>query len=601
MGKIEVLADSLISLISAGEVVENPASIVKELIENSLDANATSITIEIESGGIERIRVSDNGEGILREDAPLCALRHSTSKIRTKDDIESVLTYGFRGEALASIASMSDLIITSRHIDEQVGSRIEATAGDIPSVSDAARPPGTTVTVTNLFENVPARRKHLSDARVESHRVYEAVASHAIIRNDVGFRLTRDENLAFDCPPSQTPRDRVLCLWGSDIAKHLVNFQHEENGVVISGFVAKPPVSRGNRGREYFSVRKRPIEDDRLSLAVEQAYSTLLMKGRFPICCIDIGLDARKVDANVHPTKREVRVQDIDKIVTMLREAVERAIGKVSHTKEKQDILHEGRAGSKSGTEVQTEGVSAESKDMRPQHTTVSEQLVLDSQKLGTDILESMDEIEGTLRILGQFHDLYLLVELDKNLLLIDQHAIHERILYEHLKSRVQENRIPIQELLEPLILELSPPDKESIMEVSDELHKLGFSVSDFGGNEILVSTLPDVFGSRATREEMLAFVDRLLEIDIDSARQEFMDNVMRITACHSAIRAGQGLNHQQISNLLTELLKTPNRYNCCHGRPSILSISKESLDKAFGRTGPEAITRYIQRHGHAP
>ncbi len=601
MGKIEVLDDSLISLISAGEVVENPASIVKELIENSLDAKATSITIEIESGGIEGIKVSDNGEGILKEDAPLCALRHSTSKIRTKDDIESVLTYGFRGEALASIASMAELVITSRHIDEQVGSRIESEAGGIPSVSDAARPPGTTVTVANLFENVPARRKHLSDPRVESHRVYEAVASHAIIRNDVGFRLARDGSLAFACPPKQTSRDRVLCLWGADIAKHLVDFQHDENGVVISGFVAKPPVSRGNRGREYFSVRKRPITDDRLSLAVEQAYSTLLMKGRFPVCCIDIGLNPKMVDANVHPTKREVRIQDIDKIVTMLREAVERAIGRVSHTKQQQDTLDEGETGTKSETATEKKGVSAKTVDTGPQQRTVSEQLVLDSQKLESGILETLDEIEGTLRILGQFNNLYLLVEIDDNLLLIDQHAAHERILYEQLKGRVQENRTPIQELLEPLVLELSPPDKERILEISDELHKLGFSVSNFGGNEILVSTLPDVFGSRATREEILAFVDRLLEIDLDSARHEFMDSVMRVIACHSAIRAGQGLNNQQISNLVTELVRTPNRFNCCHGRPSILHISKKSLDKAFGRTGPEAIERYIQRHGHRP
>ncbi|TFG11922.1 DNA mismatch repair endonuclease MutL [Candidatus Thorarchaeota archaeon] len=601
MGKIEVLDNSLISLISAGEVVENPASIVKELIENSLDANATSITIEIESGGIERINVSDNGEGILKEDAPLCALRHSTSKIRTKEDIESVRTYGFRGEALASIASMANVVITSRHIDEQVGSRIESKAGGIPSVSDAARPAGTTVTVTNLFENVPARRKHLSNPRVESHRVYETVAGHAIIRNDVGFRLIRDGNLAFECPPNQTPRDRVLCLWGSDIAKHLIDFQHEENGVVISGFVAKPPISRGNRGREYFSVRKRPITDDRLSLAVEQAYSTLLMKGRFPVCCIDIGLDPKMVDANVHPTKREVRVQDIDKIVTMMREAVERAIGKASYQEGKQNTLERRRAPSESATETGKQGVSPTSMGISAQQKTVSEQLVLDSQKLEPDILETMDEIQGAFRILGQFQNLYLLVELDDNLLLIDQHAAHERILYEQLKSRVQENRIPIQELLEPLVLELSPPDKERILDISHELHELGFSVGNFGGNEILVSTLPDVFGSRATREDILAFVDRLLEIDLDSARQGFMDSVMRITACHSAIRAGQGLNNQQISNLLTELLRTPNKFNCCHGRPSILYLSKKSLDKAFGRTGPEAIARFIQRHGHPP
>ena len=297
MGAIRVLSDDLISLISAGEVIENPSSIVKELIENSLDAGASHIDIAITSGGIGSIIVSDNGQGILKVDCPVCTLRYSTSKVSTKEDIESILTYGFRGEALASIATVADLTISTKHREEEVGTRITSRAGEIPAIEDASRPDGTTVEVTNLFMRVPARRTHLSEPRIESQRVLDVAMRHAILRNDIGFRLVRDGRVAIDCPPAQTPRDRVLHLWGPDIAANLVEFQHISGEVRVSGFVALPPASRGNRSREYFSVRKRPIQDSRLNLAVEQAYSTLLMRGRFPICAVNIDMDAAKVDA----------------------------------------------------------------------------------------------------------------------------------------------------------------------------------------------------------------------------------------------------------------------------------------------------------------
>jgi DNA mismatch repair protein MutL len=309
VGNIRVLSDDLVSLISAGEVIENPSSIVKELIENSLDAGATNIEIAITDGGIGSIIVSDNGIGIMKEDCPVCTLRYSTSKISTKEDIDSILTYGFRGEALASIAAVADMTIVTKHQDEELATRLVSRAGEIPGIEDASRPRGTTVEITNLFKHVPARRKHLSYPRVESQRILDVTMRHAIVRNDVGFRLVRDERVVMDCPPGQTERERALHLWGPDIASSLVKFQHKSGDTLVSGFVALPPVSRGNRGRQYFSVRNRPIHDDRLNQAVESAYSSLLMKGRYPICSIKIDIDVEKVDANVHPTKREVRIQ----------------------------------------------------------------------------------------------------------------------------------------------------------------------------------------------------------------------------------------------------------------------------------------------------
>jgi len=338
VGKIKVLSEDLISLISAGEVIENPSSIVKELIENALDAGTDMIDISIEGGGIDKIVVSDNGVGISREDCEVCLLRHSTSKVSSKEDIDAISTYGFRGEALASIAAVADIRITTQTDDEDVGTLIVSRVDETAKITDSSRPIGTTVEVNDLFKKIPARRKHLGSSAVEGQRVLEVVMKHAVIRTDVGFRLTRDEKVVIDCPPMQSDIDRITYLWGTDIAKGLVEIYYSEDDVWVQGFAAMPPVSRGNRSREYFSVVRRPITDERLSHAVESAYSTLLMKGQFPICSIDIAMSLADVDVNVHPTKREVRILDLEKVSTIVTKAVRDALGVDKPPEESQSL-----------------------------------------------------------------------------------------------------------------------------------------------------------------------------------------------------------------------------------------------------------------------
>ncbi|MHA2179224.1 MAG: DNA mismatch repair endonuclease MutL, partial [Candidatus Thorarchaeota archaeon] len=290
MSKIKMLSEDLVSLISAGEVIENPSSIVKELIENSLDAGADMIDIEIRSGGISFISVSDNGSGILRDDCTICLKRYSTSKVSSKKDLNEIATYGFRGEALASIASVADMQISTQTNSEELGTRLVARVGEEPQISDASRPQGTTVEVHDLFKKIPVRRKHLQSPKVESVRIQEVVMKQAAISTEIGFRLTRDSNVLIDCPPNQTSAERILSIWGVDIAKALVDVYYSEGDITVTGFVARPPIARGNRSREYFSVAKRPITDERLSLSVEGAYATTLMKGQFPVCALDISL-----------------------------------------------------------------------------------------------------------------------------------------------------------------------------------------------------------------------------------------------------------------------------------------------------------------------
>ncbi|MDF1539981.1 MAG: DNA mismatch repair endonuclease MutL [Candidatus Thorarchaeota archaeon] len=592
MGKIRILDDSIVSLISAGEVIENPSSIVKELIENALDAGATNIEIQIEKGGIDSIIVSDNGEGIEKEDCLVCTLRHSTSKIAKREDIDSILTYGFRGEALASIASVADLEIVTRYKKEEIGTRIKSRAGQIPDISRASRPAGTTVEVSQLFRNVPARRKHLSEPRVESQRVLDSVIKHAIIRNDIGFRFIRDEKVILDCPSGQTPMDRALILWGPDTASSLIEIKRKKMGISIEGFIGEPSVSRGNRGRELFSVRNRPIEDQALSAALEAAYSSLLMRGRYPVCSLDIDVDVSKVDANVHPTKREVRIQDFDLVRNVLRDVLTNAL-QDSKPMEIPETL-EGIVEIESvDTQIFQDASSARS-DGR---ALLLEETMLVKPVSSAEPDLNIEDLGSIFNILGQVNMVYIVAATEGGLVMVDQHAAHERILYEQLRKQVNDGTVVVQELLEPIVLKLGLGDAEKILALDETLETLGYTIGSFGGNEVLVSTIPEILGKRVSEDELVALVDRILDIGEKDAVEQFMDELVKVTACHSAIRSGQKIGHEESKRLIFNLFETDAKYQCAHGRPSIIRITKQELDERFGRTGAEAMARFKARH----
>ena len=558
------------------------------------------IDITINEGGIRTIIISDNGSGILRDDCPICLQRHSTSKISTKQDIDEIATYGFRGEALASVAAVADIKIITQTEEEETGSQIIARQGESPNVTETSRPRGTTIEVTDLFKNIPARRKHLSDARVESLRIQEVVMKQAAILPEIGFRLQRDGITIIDCPPNQSASDRITSLWGTDIARSLVDVEYASGNIKISGFVARPPVSRGNRSREYFSILKRPISDERLSRAVESAYSTTLMKGQYPICALDISMELSKVDVNVHPTKREVRILDFEKVSDVVKEAVRRVFGMTDDIDETtlQSSLDETmEIERKISTIKRTERESQVHHQEQIDAAPLIEQTVLAPS---TDDGEepAVDFLGGVFKILGQMHDLYILLESEEGLLIVDQHAAHERVLYEQLRTEVNQDRVAVQELLQPFILSLSPKDAEQIVELADTLESIGFTITSFGGNEVSISTLPEILGRVASETELLALVDRILDLGSKEAADTFMDNLVKVTACHSAVRAGQSLSTDEIRDIIVELSMTKSEFNCCHGRPSMIRIRKEDIDRSVGRMGPDAISRYKARHG---
>ncbi|MFX1606361.1 MAG: DNA mismatch repair endonuclease MutL [Promethearchaeota archaeon] len=598
MGKIKVLSEDLVSLISAGEVIENPASIVKELIENSLDAGTDMIDISIEGGGIDKIVVSDNGSGILREDCEVCFQRYSTSKISTKEDIDAISTYGFRGEALASIAAVADVRITTQTKEEDVGTLVVSRIGESPKLTDSSRPVGTTVEVNDLFKKIPARRKHLANAKTEGQRILEVIMKHAVIRTDVGFRLLRDEKAVIDCPPTENAIDRITYLWGSDVAKGLVEVYYSEEGVWVQGFSAMPPISRGNRSREYFAVVQRPISDERLSQAVESAYSTLLMKGQYPVCALNIGMNLMDFDVNVHPTKREVRILNLEKVSSIVTKAVRDAIGVDKQESESQSLEPFIDDSAPSDGKIRTErAMLNERKQQVLESVPLIEQTILDPLTEVGEGEEPVNLLGGIFRIVGQIHQLYILLEDEKGLLVIDQHAAHERVLYEELRKEVNENRVAIQELLQPFVLSLSPTETEQILELSDTLGNLGFSISSFGGADVSVSAVPEIFGRTTSETELISLLDQITTIGVSEAQDVFMDELIKLTACHSAIRAGQSLSIEEIRSLIEEFSRTKGTYTCCHGRPTMIRIKKENLDKAVGRLGHDAIERFKKRH----
>ncbi|MFW9870465.1 MAG: DNA mismatch repair endonuclease MutL [Candidatus Thorarchaeota archaeon] len=595
MGRIKVLSEEIVSLISAGEVIENPSSIVKELIENSLDARTDMIDISIEGGGIDRIVVSDNGTGISRDDCEICLQRYSTSKISSKEDIDVISTYGFRGEALASIAAMADVRITTQAKEEDVGTLVVSRVGEPPIISDSSRPIGTTVEVNDIFKKIPARRKHLSSPKVEGQRILEVIMKHAVIRTDVGFRLVRDDNVVIDCPPDQSAIDRITYLWGSDIAKGLVEIYYSEEGVWVQGFVAMPPISRGNRSREYFAVARRPITDERLSNAVESAYSTLLMKGQYPVCAIDISLNLADVDVNVHPTKREVRILDIEKVSSIVTKSVRDALGVDRPKEESQTLevfLEEVKDDRISETQPDREVKRAQSGPFPLIEQTLLKPII----DVGDDE-DSVSLLGGVFRIVGQIHQLYILLENEDGLFIIDQHAAHERVLYEELRKEVNEHRVAIQELLQPFVLSLSSVETERILELEDILDDIGFTISKFGAKDVSISTVPEIFGKVTSESELISLLDRIATIGVSEARDSFVDELVKLVACHSAVRAGQILNVEEIRSLIEDFSKTHGMYTCCHGRPSMIQIKKEDIDKAVGRLGFDAIQRYKRRH----
>lgn len=577
---IQILSEEVASQIAAGEVVERPASVVKELIENALDAGADQITILIREAGKRLVEVVDNGAGIPAGELNLAVQRHATSKLRDAADLFRVSTLGFRGEALASIGSVSHLSLLSRVQREDLGAGIKVEGGDITPPTQLGMPPGTTVRVEHLFYNVPARLKFLKTDRTEKRHINDVVSRYGLANPGVRFKLHHDDELVFQTSGSGDLREVISTIYGVETGRKVIEVFSEDDILKATGFISPPGLTRSNRNEMLFFVNQRPVQDPALSKSLTQAYHTLLMKGRYPIAALFLELPPEKVDVNVHPTKAEVRFEDKGDVFRSVGRAARRAL--LAHT----PVPEVGSLGG-----VRLWGGPA------PDHRDVQRRIDptweiagdthpegifargVESQQIPADI--------GTpiLRLIGQVAATYLIAEGPDGLYLIDQHAAHERILFEKFMTAKNQNALS-QILLESVVVEFSPSSADLVDEFLPVLKKLGFELEDFGPGAYVIRAVPALLQGVSPEAILKAAVEDL-EVDETPLEKNFEEKIIARVCKRAAVKAGQILSPEESKQLMLDLEACQSPRTCPHGRPTMIHLSVDLLERKFGRTGP--------------
>ena len=603
--KIHILPEALCNKIAAGEVVERPSSVVKELLENSLDAGASDILIELEAGGKRLIRISDNGCGMNRQDAFLSFERHATSKIRTDTDLFALTTLGFRGEALASIASVSRLRLTTSDNDEGLGQQIYSEGGKIKTATEVGFPQGTTIEVRNLFFNLPARKKFLRKEQTELGHAADVVTKQALANPAVSFRLKHNERMMLDLRREKGLRERVSALLGRSLLPDLltVDKQNSED-LQLSGLISQPQLTRSAASHIYTFINGRYIRDRVVQHAVMDGYRHLLMKGRYPVVVLFLQIDPAQIDINVHPTKHEVRFREQSQIHDFIAESLRQTLRPAEWLGKKPDTLPTGRAEDYS-TLPQTQAANldvsrqASSFVREDSHQYSSSLVTSQPNEFGIAITASLSssspdqpalpgsEASGffsRLQILGQYHHSYILCQDGSDLILIDQHAAHERVGFEKLRHAYTAGKIPSQALLFPEVLELDFNSATALGENQQELELLGFEIEPFGGKSFALKAIPQLLEKQNVSGLVVDVALELERIGHTTQLRESIDEVLILMACHSVIRANQALSTIEIMALFRELDRIDFKANCPHGRPVIQRMTLTEIERLFRR-----------------
>jgi DNA mismatch repair protein MutL len=622
MGSVRLLPEIVANQIAAGEVVERPASVVKELVENALDAGPTRITVDIQAGGRSLIRVADNGSGMDRDDALLCLERHATSKIQVAEDLASIDTMGFRGEAIPSIASVSRMALTTLASGNETGegTRIDIHAGKIRAVESAGHAGGTTIEVRSLFYNLPARRKFLRTPETERSHIQHFLTLAALANPAVGFVFTSDQRKVWELPPCRvddTPashitavRERMAALHGEGIsllnvdssgdyrvAKAIpddpgVDMQWDGQTTVRTwGLIGAPGVSRSTRANQHLFVNRRPIENRSLNRALIEGYHTALMKGQFPLCCLFIEIDPGEVDVNIHPAKREVKFHHERDVRRLLTQAVQETLLAFHSQKPKPTLIPVDEAVDVMPISTVAIPVQAELGDQSPT-------AVLDQAQPGPPQNESVRAtplpapagapvplLHVPLRLVGVVGKLYVVLESDKGLVLLDQHAAHERVLYEQMLRRMEsEGSAASQKLLLPETVELPPREARFLSGTMGSLNRLGVGLSEFGERTFLLDALPPFVKAADSRKFILELVDKLQAAGEGVNALRLGEDVIIKTVCRHAVKANDALREEELQNLVDDLRRCEMPYTCPHGRPTIIEMNYLELEKKFGR-----------------
>ena len=550
------------SRIAAGEVVERPSSVVKELVENSLDSQATKIDIECRRGGIDLICVADNGCGIPASQVELAFQRYATSKIGSIDDLVNVRSLGFRGEALPSIAAVADVEVSTCEEGRSLGSYIYLHGGDIAQRESKPRAQGTTIAIRRLFRHFPARLKFLKSEATENSHSALVISQYALAYPFVSFSLLLEERLAFRSPGSGDLRDVVTQLYGTELGKAMIPVKVSVDSLRITGLVAPASLSRAGRGHQSTFVNHRWVRSPLLQRAIDEAYRGLLPDGRHAIAILDIEIPPNQVDVNVHPSKAQVKFADEHSLFRAVREAVHSTISKIRIASEAQHLSSWESAPRQSTWSVR------EPEPQSAQFETAPLSPSTDSASL------------PPLRILGQISTTYIVAEGPDGMYVIDQHAAHERVAYDRLMERREGRELEVQGLLEPLAIELSPAEDAVLRSLIEEMATLGFTLEPFGGRSYLLRSIPAVFAggdAAAILREILLDVSR-------GSQNRTLEGLAETAACHSAVRAGQILTPQEMRHLLTQLEQCTEPRTCPHGRPTVIRFSLSQMEKMFGR-----------------
>ena len=593
MGKIHRLPDDLANQIAAGEVVERPASVIKELVENSLDAGAHRIAITVEYGGKKLIRVEDDGEGMEPEDARLAIERHATSKIRRSDDLARIATLGFRGEALPSIASVSHFVLRSRARGAQSGTDVRVNGGTIASVMETGMPEGTSIEVADVFYNLPARRKFLKSDGAESAQVSRIVTQLALCYPEVGFTLTSAGRKVLQVPPVATLRDRLYQLYGD--RSDLVDVRRDGGGVTLVGYIAALAEQGPTRGPQNVFINRRIVRDRTIAHAIIDAYSVASIKERSPEVHLFIEMPPDTVDVNVHPTKAEVRFRDQSFIHELVRRALGDALGR-GPAPELQLI-----SPSINEPQPSTLPLPHAYSAVFPSRWTVGATAPTSGSGLapaGEDwsAPASVSEIAPTsegkavpasikpLMPLGQFRDTFIIAVDEDGIAIIDQHVAHERVLFERITERLTSGRLESQRLLEPMLVEMSVAARQALAAHTSELERLGFELEEFGGDSLRVSAFPALLTREHCEIALRALAEDLEGFDRGSKVEDALKRVAATMACHAAVKANYPLTMEKMAHILEELRRTAYSTICPHGRPVMLRLTRREVEKNFQR-----------------
>lgn len=647
MGRIEVLDQKTIDQIAAGEVIERPASVVKELVENSVDAGATAVTVEIRDGGTSLIRVTDNGSGIDRDQVAIAFLRHSTSKIRAVEDLFHVSSLGFRGEALSSIASIAMVELITKTANADAGVRYVIEGGVEKRLEDTAAPEGTTFLVRSLFYNTPARRKFLKSPMTEAGYVSELMERLALSRPDISFQFISNGQTKLHTSGNHNLKDVIYHIYGREIAGNLAEIDAAEGPVRVTGFIGKPVVSRGNRGYENYFINGRYIRSNLIAKGIEEGYRTFMMQHKYPFTALHFTIDGSLLDVNVHPTKMELRFSNQEQLYRFVRETIRQGlmekelIPEVKLTEEETEQKPEPKQrpepefpGLQQGEKPQglekasgeatpqernleyflsqmrkrvTEEFRQKKEDpaeVSPEKEPKSEPLQEEGQRpepvrqekmvlreKGSYETQQLDLFESRLlnpatksdiRIIGQLFETYWLVQFEDKFYMIDQHAAHEKVLYERTVKSLANKEITSQMVSPPLILTLTMQEAAKLAEYQEYFTELGFEIEPFGGKEYAVSAVPANLYGLAEKELFLELLDSLEYVN--GKNTELVLHKIASMSCKAAVKGNQRMSMPEAQALIEELLTLENPYNCPHGRPTIISMTKQEIEKKFKR-----------------